>query len=183
MIVSYRDIILKLKGRFRHIAGLIKSQRGISLIELVIALAITGAITGGITLSIFQTLDYSSRGNARMEAVKQVENAIFWLSRDAQMAQEVTVTADPDGFPVTFEWVEWEGDEITVIYSIASGEMTRSHSDDGDMVVARYINEDYNMTNCDYANWVFSFMITATVSGYPETVSESREGRITPRSN
>ena len=183
MNLSVSGVIRKARNGFKALGAITKSQKGFTLIELLIAIAITGAITGGVTMSIFQTLDYSSRNKARMEAVKQVENAIHWLSRDAQMAQELELAAepDPDGFPLTLSWVEWEGDQITVTYSIVDGEMIRSHSGDGDLVVARHINSDEDMTNCDYENWVFNFRITATIGGYPEEVSETRDGKISPR--
>ena len=88
---------------FHRLGKLNRRQRGFTLIELLVALAITGAISGGITMSIFQTLDYSARSNARMVAIKQVENAIHHISRDVQMAQIIEPAADPDpdGFPLT----------------------------------------------------------------------------------
>lgn len=185
MRFKHSTIIDIARKTFRALGRIAGSQKGFTLIELLIALAITGAITGGITMSIFQTMDYSARGNSRMEAVKQVENAIFWLSRDVQMAQvlEPEALPDQDGYPLDLTWVEWDGDEINVAYSIVDGEMIRSHSVDGDLVIARQINSDPDMTNCDYENWVFNYRITATVSGYPEEISETREGTITPRSS
>jgi prepilin-type N-terminal cleavage/methylation domain-containing protein len=167
-----------------------RGQRGFTLIELIIALAITGAITGGITMSIFQTLDYDARSKARMIAVKQVENAVYHVSRDVQMAQEVETTypdPDGDGFPLTLTWVEWDNTENEVIYSKAPGELRRSHSRDGgaaqETVVARYISADNDDTNCSFDddNWVFTFRVTAIVTGYPEDISETREVEVVPR--
>jgi prepilin-type N-terminal cleavage/methylation domain-containing protein len=168
--------------------GLIgKKQRGFTLIELLVALAITGAIAGGISLSIFQTLDYNARGNARMIAVKQVENAIHYISRDVQMSQivEPAASPDPDGFPLTLTWVEWDNTENVVTYSIVGNELKRSHSQDGgtatEKVVAQYIDVGSDKTNCDFVDWVFDLRVTITVSGYPETISEMREIKVTPR--
>jgi prepilin-type N-terminal cleavage/methylation domain-containing protein len=178
--------------KLRRFSLLSKGQRGFTLLELIIAVAITGAIAGGITMSIFQTFDYDARGKARMIAVKQVENVVHHMIRDVQMAQEVqTAYPDPDGdgFPLTLEWIEWDNTENEVVYDKASGELIRSHSVDGgtaqDTVVAQYINMDAADTNCvfDDDEWRFTFKVTATVSGYPEEISETRDVEITPRSS
>jgi prepilin-type N-terminal cleavage/methylation domain-containing protein len=178
---------------FHRLGSINRKQRGFTLIELVIALAITGAITGGITMSIFQTLDYNARSNARMIAVKQVENAIHYINRDVQMAQIVD-TADPDpdgdGFPLTLRWVEWDAynTEHVVTYSKAGDELKRNHTEDGvsnETTVAWYLDTDPANTHCafDETEWIFTLKITTIVRGYPEDISEMREMRTTPRTS
>jgi len=81
------------------------NQRGFTLIELIIAIAIAGIITGGITMTIFQVFSGNIRTSNHMTAVKQVQNAGYWISHDAQMAQNVgTGGADI----LTLTWVGWE---------------------------------------------------------------------------
>ena len=178
---------------FKRLGSINKKQRGFTLIELIIALAITGAITGGISMSIFQTLNYNARSNARMVAVKQVENAIHYINRDVQMAQIIEPAADPDpdGFDLILTWVEWEGNiENVVTYSLDtdSNELKRTHDRDGgstELTVARHVNTDADDTYCafDDTDWIFTLKITATVRGYPEDISETREVRVTPRTS
>jgi prepilin-type N-terminal cleavage/methylation domain-containing protein len=175
--------------RLPRLGLLNRGQKGFTLIELVIALAITGAITSGITMSIFQTLNYDARGKARMVAVKQVENAVHHIIRDVQMAQIVEPDLSTDGFPLTLTWVEWDNTENEVIYSKAAGELRRSHSEDSgipqEAAVARYLNSDAAATNCafDDDEWRFTLKVTATVVGYPEDISETRDVEVTPRPN
>lgn len=157
------------------------------MIEMVVALAITGAIAGVITMGIFQTMDYSARDSARMTAVKQVENAVHYMSRDVQQARIITPTAapDPDGFPLTLSWVDWSGTQYQAIYTITGNELIRSYSVDGVVTthtVARYINNSSSSTNCSY-DGVFNLKITSTVTGYPAQISETRQVQITPRSS
>jgi prepilin-type N-terminal cleavage/methylation domain-containing protein len=169
-----------------------KRQRGFTLIELVIAVAITGAITSGIAMSIFQTLDYNARSNSRMVAIKQVEEAIHYISRDVQMAQiiEPEPAPDPDGFPLVLTWVEWENNIVNVVtYSIEGDELKRKHDVGGstasDRAVARHVDTSSDDTYCEFdeTDWIFTLKITATVSGYPEDISETREVRVTPRTS
>ena len=92
-----------------HRLGLMnKNQMGFTLIEMIIVLAIAGVVTGGTTMTIFQVLDGSSRTSNHMTAVRQVQNAGYWVSRDAQMAQIVTTDPGASGFPLTLAWTGWE---------------------------------------------------------------------------
>jgi len=187
MMIITANIRRRLFRRLGRVGRLGKNQRGLTLIELLVGLAITGAIAGGISLSIFQTIDYNARSNARMIAVKEVENAVHYLSRDVQMAQKVeTMTPDPDGFPLTLTWVEWDGTENVVVYTLNDSELEREHfinsASDSVMVVAHNLNTSSSATNCDYANYVFTYRLTSTIDGYPNIVNEVREGRIKPRS-
>ncbi len=161
------------------------------MIEMIVAIAISGAIGGGVLLSIYQVTSYQAMDKARMTCVKQVENAIHYIVRDAQMAQKVE-PADPDGFPLVLSWTEWNKDndsniEHEVIYSIDNSELKRSHyvnpgePSETQNIVARYIDSDSDKTNCDYANGVLSLELTAAITGFPKEVSETRTIEITTR--
>jgi prepilin-type N-terminal cleavage/methylation domain-containing protein len=167
-----------------------RNQRGFTLIELIIAIAISGAIGGGMLLSIYQVTSYQAMDRARMNTVKQVEEAIHYIVRDAQTAQIVEPSADSDGFPLTLSWTEWQkaddsNIEHQVIYSIVGNEMRRSYSiGSGDpevITVARYVDTDPDKTNCGYASGVLDLEITATISGFPKEISETREIEIITR--
>jgi len=101
-----------------------KSQTGFTLIELMLAIAISGIITGGITATIFQVFDGSARTNNHMTAVRQVQNAGYWVSHDAQMAQHVYLewggeTPVGSKFPLRLTWTDWDDkDEHEVIYTL-----------------------------------------------------------------
>ncbi len=52
-----------------------------------------------------------------MTVVRQVQDAGFWVSHDAQMAQTMVLASDPDGFPLYLKWTKWDGkvNEVSII--------------------------------------------------------------------
>ncbi len=71
-----------------------KDQKGITLIELVIVIAITGIITAGITMTIFQVFNMNTRTSNRMTAVSQVQHAGKLVSEDILQAQNVDTESE-----------------------------------------------------------------------------------------
>lgn len=111
---------------FRRLGLLNKNQRGFTLVEMLIVLAISGFITGTTTMTIFQVLDGNVRSNNHMEAINHVQDAGYQVSQDAEQAQTVVWTEDEDGFPLTLAWAEWESsDKYKVVYSIEGNKLHR----------------------------------------------------------
>jgi prepilin-type N-terminal cleavage/methylation domain-containing protein len=138
--------------------GLInKNQKGFTLVELMIAIAISSVITGGITMTIFQVIIGSARTNNHMIAVRQAQNAGYWVSHDGQMAQSINIGSDPlgGGFPLVLTWTDWEGNRYKVTYTIivAPPQLERSLSiNDGEptnTIVAQYIVPGEPKTKCE----------------------------------
>jgi prepilin-type N-terminal cleavage/methylation domain-containing protein len=141
-----------------------KSQTGFTLIELMLAIAISGIITGGITATIFQVFNGSARTNNHMTAVRQVQNAGYWVSHDAQMAQDIVTGDDPDdtGFPLTLTWRYWDSSDVhTVVYSLTvDNKLQRDHytnkatnpTPDATAIIAQFIQFiDPDLTKVEWA--------------------------------
>ena len=160
-----------------------KSQKGFTLNELLIALAITGVIGGTITMSIIQLVSVNAQNTSRITALKQVENATYWISRDAQMAQTVQ-TVGGSGFPLTLTWVDFDNTSNNVTYSLQSGELRRAYSVNGGQptvtVVAKQISNNSTATNFQFDGDVLTFKITASPGGF-RPVSESRVTQVVPK--
>ena len=165
-----------------HRLGLInKGQKGFTLTDLILAIAITVIITAVITLTVFQVIAGSARTKNHMTAVRQVQSAGYWVSHDAQMAQDVTTDDDP-GTPelVTLTWTEWESPKHSheVVYSLVDNDLQRSDSVDGEAPtvapVAEYIDAN---TSCAWDGFVLTFTVTATVGEQ----SETRTYEVMPR--
>ena len=129
---------------FHRLKSIHKNQKGFTLIELIVALAITALIIGAIVMSIFQVFIVNALSSNHMLAVRQVQNAGYWINRDVQMAQSVATDAGATGFPLDVTWEEWDGTLNEVTYTLEDGEIKRSHSVNGGgpsvIVVAQYIN-------------------------------------------
>jgi prepilin-type N-terminal cleavage/methylation domain-containing protein len=162
-------------------------QRGFTLIELIIAIAIASLITGGITAAINQILTINTRASNHMVAVRQVQQAGKEVSKDTLQAQGVNVTGIGDSLCLNLTWDEW-GTNVThtVIYDLLgpSGEvkdLRRKHFVEGGnstlTTVAQYIDDDPNLTSLDWNGTVLVFKVTATLG----TESETRIYEIEPR--
>jgi len=179
-----------------------KNQRGFTLVELLVAIAITAFITGGITMVIFQVFSGNARSSNHMIAVRQVQNAGFWISQDAQMAQTVLLEwpeEDPPGtrFPLSLSWTEWDGTRHQVIYTLENmtdgdKQLQRQHLTydvvgnpigDETSIVARYIIPGLALTSLDYTAGVLTFTVTASVGNGSQEESETRVYEITPRTS
>jgi len=147
------------------------NQRGMTLIELVVAMGIAGFVVVGAAAVIFQLFTVSARSSDYMTAYTQVQNAGFSVSRDALQAEEVSVVDDPETLEIellTLDWSDWEGDAHQVVYTLedASGglkELWRDYSNgvtQETIRVAKYIDPG---TNCSWDEKVLTLVITAQV--------------------
>jgi len=168
---------------FHRLKSINKNQKGFTLIELIVAIAITGLIIGAIVASIFQLFNISARSDSRMLAVRQVQNAGHWISRDTLMAQSVDPDPADDGDTLGTEililsWVAWERvgqqqeqyiDSYKVCYTYdADNEKlwryqtitTKEYDKDGD--IADPQPDDQNLTTF-IADYITSISIPAMV--------------------
>ena len=163
--------------------GRLLNQKGITLVELVVAIGIASFIVVGAAVAIFQLITVSDRNGNYMTAYTEVQNAGFSISHDATMAQAVAVD-DPAAF-ITMDWVDWEGDIHEIVYTLEDGsgglkELWRAYSINdvaqANMRVARYIDPG---TNCswDAVESVLTLVVTAEVGDETATRTYNIEPR------
>ena len=94
---------------------IVRSEKGFTLIELLVTIAILGAIMGGMSAAVITIMKVSPQNNNWAIALRQVQNAGYWISRDVQMAQSVggddASTAESEF--LTLSWIGWEWTEGT----------------------------------------------------------------------
>jgi len=163
-----------------------KSRFGFTLIEVLVSITITAILSTGIGTAIFQLYNVNNVDNARVEAVKQVENTIHWINRDTQMAQKVEV--NDASYWIRLTWVTWEDSQKTqVVYTIESTSLIRKYYENdvltSTMTLARNLNTSGSNTSCSYdsATDKLTLKITAEGSSGSKEAVETREIEIYPR--
>ena len=168
-------------------------EKGYTLIELAIAITIMALASSAAGGAIFQILRDTQRNNDHITAVRQVQNAGYWISRDAQMAETATTDLTLPDFLI-LSWTEWDdaGDPIShsATYSFEEltdgiGKLKRSHLSSAGVneqtLIAEYIYYDSNdiddTSQASYESPVLTVQLTALF----EKTLETREYRIKHR--
>ena len=153
-----------------------RGQRGLTLVELLIAVALVGIVTAGVTMTISHVFTRSVHTRDHMTAVRQVQSAGHWVSRDALQAQ--VIEPDPEGqggFPLTLSW-QWEDEEterkVEVRYVLQGDQLHRIRFVDDTVedsgVVAQFV-ESVEVSPRTYYGGKITFTVTANVAGQRET--------------
>ena len=163
-----------------------KGERGFTLVELVIVVALAGLVGAAITATAFQVFTFSTRLSNQMTAVRQVQQAGFWVSPDVMMYD----TSEPGNIDysgqggkfLVLRWTAHDGKEHEVTYTItADDRLQRTHNitEGGQTttevsVVAEYISSA-SFVPYDSA---YIFIVTATVGGQTETRTYEVKPRV-----
>ena len=108
-----------------------RKQRGFTLAELMIALAVSAFIVTG-ALTLFTTLIVrTAEDQDKTMATLQVQYVGFWLGEDVVQAQRIDIpsyvgnvtidgncTVKEGDFKLEVYWMEWSGNENRVTYSV-----------------------------------------------------------------
>ena len=103
-----------------------QGQKGTSLVEMLVVIAISTMVIGIITTSLVQFLLVTNWGNDKLLVTSDLQVAALWLGRDVPEAS--TFTPDPDSNQYgTFSWLDENGvlHEYTYSYDPSSGDLIR----------------------------------------------------------
>jgi prepilin-type N-terminal cleavage/methylation domain-containing protein len=164
-----------------------KARGGFTLIELLVVIAISGLLGSGVITAMYQLSTVNKIDNARMLAVKQVENALYFINRDMQMAQKVE--ANGADYRLRVSRSDWDTNILTVItYSLDEGTLVRSISVNGGepvtSIAANYIttlSAEAPDSQSQPPEKAWTILITATASSGNKQLSETRQVQIIPR--
>jgi len=157
------------------IRKLIRSQKGFTLVELIIAIAIAGIIGAAATMAVHHMIAIPTISNESNTAINQVRNAVYWISRDAVMANNVDDSPTGGEF-LKLTWDSYDGSSHNCTYDLlpSSDGLKKLQRDyDGQLaMIAQYIKPvSANVTECswDAINSMLTVTITATVGDETET--------------
>jgi prepilin-type N-terminal cleavage/methylation domain-containing protein len=168
-----------------------KNQKGLTLIEILIAVTIMAGIAVAADGVIVQLIQ-SNRTSSHMVAVRQVQQAGHRVSQDCIQAQDINASnvTGSGGFPLTLKWTAWEGGEDhTVVYNLTgSGELRqlqRKETVDTNTTtagVAQYIYFNATSPNSTECSWnATEKVLTLSVTARVNLETESRTYEIKPR--
>ncbi len=144
-----------------------RSENGFTLLELAVVIALTAMIALAATTFTFHALRTAAKTDDRLTALDNAQNAGYWISRDAYMAD--TVITDNLTAPtiLILKWTDWGYGTDNIYYSATYsvdnvtsgiGQLNRrlqdSNGGDQKIVVASYIcynpADPANSTNVTY---------------------------------
>jgi len=95
---------------------MMKDERGITLVELLVALAISALIIGTLGTAIYQIFEITGWGNNNLVVQHDLRNAATWLNRDVLSASKAVITQEGNDYQMV----------LGVPYLGASGVVTRT---------------------------------------------------------
>lgn len=157
-------------------------QRGMTLVETLMAASIAAMIVAVLGSAIFLLLRTTEQGNDQFRALHDVQNTGYWLTWDGERAGSVGVSGVSGNMTLTLGWTDGGVDHTVTYYRSGTGS-TDLQRDDNDgtgtteKIIARYTSSvDFSIS----ANG----LITATVAYSPGgrwEVSEEATYKIWPR--
>lgn len=166
-----------------------KNQKGLTLIELLGALALIGVIGVVVTMATHQVIFGTARSTNHNTAINQVRNAGYWIEKDAQMSLpskiEVNNNAEDPQF-IHLEWKRWESGDwhwYTIDYTLedmsGTGLKKLKRDYDGQQtLIAQYIKpKESGVTECYWDGETLKVKISAKVGNK----MEERTFEVKPR--
>lgn len=152
---------------------MIRDERGVTLTELLLVLAVSGMIIGVLAGAIYQISTVVSRGNSELGVQHDLQNAATWLNRDVLSASSATFGGYEETgiYTMTLVVPHLVSETIlyryvTYTYSEETEDLTRDYGGSS-LIVARHISAN-------------PFTSTGTIEAPdPVTVTlRSREGNV-----
>ena len=110
-------------------------QKGLTMVELVVTMAVTGIIVAFLGTAIYQIITVSEYGNDRLTAMHELQNSAHWFNLDGQKAVSANasnglVLTIPETSSITYALVGTEllrtsgGSQMTLARNIASADFS-----------------------------------------------------------
>ncbi|MFN2281627.1 MAG: type II secretion system protein J [Anaerolineales bacterium] len=144
-------------------------ERGASLVELLVAIAISVLVFSVLSTALVQFILTTRWGNHQLQVTNDIQVASLWLGRDAPEAASFTPGAGL--IYGTLEWAD-SSHEYRYSYDSVNGALVREHFDGGVLqsttTVARHIQNQGDVA-FSIMGQLLSVSITSTSGGEVES--------------
>ena len=158
----------QIRGTF---GPLLREEKGASLVELLVAIAISVLVFSVLSTALVQFVLTTRWGNNQLQATSDIQVASIWLGRDALEAASFTPGAGTEYG--TLSWAD-ASQEYRYLYDSAETALVREHLDGGVLqsrtLIARQIQNQADVTFA-YSGGLLTVNITATAGGESESAS------------
>lgn len=147
-------------------------EKGFTLIELAVAIGLLGFLVPAMAWTISTVMTHNPSAKDQNTVSQQIQNVGYWISRDIQAAEQVTLT-EPNGFPLTLV-VPIDTDEnnnYSIEYLFVGDKLKRevydsSHTLTAGTWIAEYINVANTIISTEEAyNYVLMIEVSKGQAG------------------
>ena len=191
---------MSLRYLVNKVACFLRNCRGFTLLEVVVALSIGSLIVAASTQILTQIYTVVPKTESSILAMRQVQVAGHWISRDATMAQGINYTDnythDLSIAPLTFTHVNWSSDNTTTItYSVDTTTDPANYKLKRHVVIKDKNGSTLSDTQLQIADSITSIyaqyiepvgqdnkVLTVTITARVQSSSKTKVYEISPRS-
>jgi prepilin-type N-terminal cleavage/methylation domain-containing protein len=159
-----------------------QNNRGFTLIEVIIAVAITGVIMTGITTGIIQLLTINNQNTNSITAQRQVQQVGYAMSTDGVQARSIIenvggnahlADTNPFSWPIKYSWIDNNGVTHDTVYTLSGGVVSRSETFGATTINKNIATDISTAVFSRTGNGTYRLVITAVING-KFTVTETR---------
>ena len=82
-------------------------QKGFTLLELLVTLAVSSVLLTGVVLSIYQVVWGTDRSNSQVVALTDIDHAALSIKKDLMMTQNTDLIEGEPRSSVTLTWIDY----------------------------------------------------------------------------
>jgi len=138
-------------------------QKGMTLLELIVAMAIAVLVMGGALEVLYQEYRGTGITKTYVTATHEIGNAARWISQDAMMAESTGLVEEADSVDnMTLTWVErydYKNIPHSSSYYLLNNQLQRDYDGTVTTVARNICNIEFSQTG---------YLVTASISCMPK---------------